>query len=128
MSKKNHAAGNVLRRLGGVSLSVLIVVAILSRALPGKAAAPDAPKAYLDLFKDNAVVVLDTGTNKILSTIPVPAGPDSLTIAPDGQTVYVSSTGDTKISVIDTTTDKVTGTIEVGSGPYGLAVTPDGKH
>lgn len=127
MSNKSHA-GNVLRRLGGLSLALLIALAALSISAPGKTDALTAPKAYVGLFKDNAVAVIDTGTNKVLSTIPVPAGPDSLLITPDGQTVYVSSTGDSKISVIDTTTDKVTGTIEVGAGPYGLAVTPDGKH
>ena len=120
-------AGSSLRRIVGLSLALVVTVMALGVYSPGKADTA-APKAYLDLFKGNAVVVLDTATNKILSTIPVPAGPDSLTITPDGQTVYVASTGDTKISVIDTTTDKVTGTIEVGAGPYGLAVTPDGKH
>ncbi len=88
--------------------------------------AATAPKAYIGLFKDNAVAVLDTGTNRVLSTISVPTGPHGLVVTPDGRTVYVSSDGDSKVSVIDTTTDKVVKTIEVGQMPHGLALTPDG--
>ncbi len=126
----NQSSAPTSRRSAGSRLLTLClaVLALLLLAQPfGAHAAAAAPKAYVGLFKDNAVAVIDTGTNQVLTTIPVPGGPDSLLITPDGQTVYVSSTGDTKISVIDTTNDKVTGTIEVGAGPYGLAVTPDGK-
>jgi YVTN family beta-propeller protein len=92
----------------------------------GGAAQPGA-KAYIGLFKDNAVAVLDTGANKILGTIPIPAGPHGLVITPDGRWVYASSDGDSKVSLIDTQTDQVTQTIEVGKAPHGLALTPDAK-
>ena len=91
------------------------------------AANQPAPKIYIGLFKDNAVAVLDSGTNKILSTIPIPTGPHGLVITPDGKRVYASSDGATKVSVIDTSTDKVVDTIEVGKSPHGLAITPDGQ-
>ena len=89
---------------------------------------PVAPgaKAYIGLFKDNAVAVVDTGTNQKLTTIPVPAGPHGLVITPNSRDVYVSSDGDSKVSVIDTSVDKVVATIEVGKAPHGLAITPDG--
>ncbi len=92
-------------------------------------AGPASPglKAYVGLFKDNAVAVIDTSTNQVLSTIPVPAGPHGMVITHDGRWVYVSSDGDSKVSVIDTSTDKVVNTIEVGKSPHGLALTPDGK-
>jgi YVTN family beta-propeller protein len=86
-----------------------------------------APKAYLGLFKDNAVAVLDTATNRVLTTIPVPAGPHGLVVTQDGRWVYVSSDGDSKVSVIDTSTDQVVKSIEVGQSPHGLAITPDGS-
>ncbi len=89
---------------------------------------PTGPKAYIGVFKDNVVAVLDTGTNQVLSTIPIPAGPHGLVITPDGRTVYASSDGDSKVSVIDTTTDKVVKSIEVGKMPHGLAMTPDGHQ
>ena len=85
-----------------------------------------APKAYVGLFKDNAVAVLDTATNHILSTIPVPAGPHGIVITPDGRWVYISSDGASTVSVIDTRTDTVSDSIEVGQTPHGLAITPNG--
>jgi YVTN family beta-propeller protein len=84
------------------------------------------PKAYIGLFKDNAVAVVDTASYRLLTTIPIPPGPHGLVAAPDGRTVYASSDGDSKVSVIDTATDTVRTTIEVGKSPHGLAITPDG--
>jgi YVTN family beta-propeller protein len=86
------------------------------------------PKAYVGLFKDNAVAVIDTGANRVLSLIPVPPGPHGLVITPDGRKVYVSSDGASTVSVIDTASDRVVGSIEVGSTPHGLAVAPDGRR
>lgn len=91
------------------------------------AVAPAGAKAYIGLFKDNAVAVLDIATNRVLRTIPVPAGPHGLVVSPDGRWIYVSSDGDSKVSVIDTATDRIADTIEVGKSPHGLAITPDGQ-
>ncbi len=95
---------------------------------PNATDATAAPKAYIGLFKDNAVAVLDTGTDRVLKSIPIPAGPHGLVITPDGRWVYASSDGDSKVSVIDTSTDTVKQVIEVGQMPHGLAITPDGKE
>lgn len=84
-------------------------------------------KAYAGIFKDNTVAVIDTGTNRVLRTIPIPAGPHGLVMTPNGEYVYASSDGDTKVSVIDTASDTMEKTIEVGKAPHGLAITPDGK-
>jgi YVTN family beta-propeller protein len=85
------------------------------------------PKAYIGLFKEDAVAVLDTGTNSVISKIAVPAGPHGLVATPDGGKVYVSSDGATTVSVIDTSTDSVMHTVEVGKAPHGVTLTPDGK-
>jgi len=87
-----------------------------------------AAKAYVGLFKDNAVAVLDTGTRQVLRTIPVPAGPHGLVITPDGAKVFVSSDGASTVSVIDTTTDTIVDAIDVGQTPHGLAISPDGRE
>ncbi len=93
----------------------------------GQPASQTGPKAYVGLFKENSVAVLDTSTNRVIKKIPVPAGPHGIVITPDGRWVYVSSDGDTKVSLIDTSLDQVVNTIEVGQAPHGLAITPDGK-
>ncbi len=86
------------------------------------------PKAYVGLFGDNAVAVVDTASNQVLSTIPVPDGPHGVVITPDDKRVYVSSDGASTVSVIDTTSDRVISSIEVGQTPHGLAITPDGSR
>lgn len=84
-------------------------------------------KAYVGLFGDSAVAVLDTVTNKVLKTIPVTA-PDGLSITPDGKKVYVSSTDSGTVKVISTDDDTILTSIDVGSKPAGLAISPDGSR
>src|SRR6266566_4354324 len=93
----------------------------------GSLSAAGAPKVYVGLFKDDAVAVIDTAQNKVVSTISVPKGPHGLVMTPDGRPVYASSDGASTVSVIDTATDRVTATVEVGQTPHGLALTPDGR-
>ena len=84
-------------------------------------------KAYAGIFKDNTVAVLDVAAGRVLSTIPVPAGPHGMAISRDGSRVFVSSDGSSVVSVIDTRTDKVIDTIDVGATPHGVALSPDGR-
>lgn len=95
------------------------------------AASPSATsirKAYVGLFKDNAVAVIDTSANRVLNIIPIPPGPHGLVITPDGRKVYVSSDGASTVSVIDTTTDRVMSSIDVGPTPHGLTISQDGRR
>lgn len=85
------------------------------------------PKAYVGNFKDSTVSVIDTGTERVLATVPVAAGPDGIVISPDGRSVFVSGSGASAVSEIDAATDGVARTIEVGKGPQGLAATADGR-
>ncbi len=77
-----------------------------------------APKAYVGLFGDNSVAVLDTATKQVMKIIPIPTGPHGLVMTPDGKRVYAN---------IDASTDEVIACIDVGSMPHGLAITPDGS-
>jgi amicyanin len=86
-----------------------------------------APKAYIGNFADNTVSVIDTGTSKVVATIPVATGPHGMAITQDGRTVFVAGDGSSSLSVIDTASDKVTKTVEVGQSPNGISLTPDGK-
>lgn len=127
-----HSLPAALRRteffLSVASIAALVMLAgrwTMPAAAVSRAAA--APKAYVGLFKDNAIAVVDTGSDALIKTIPIPAGPHGLAITPDGARVFASSDGDSKVSVIDTTSDTVVDTIEVGAMPHGLALTPDGR-
>src|SRR6266542_1003013 len=106
---------------GGAALALM---AALGSAGPARAAGP---KVYVGLFKDDAVAVVDSAQNRVVSTIAVPKGPHGLVITPDGRKVYVSSDGASTVSVIDTATDKVVASIDVGASPHGLAMSRDGR-
>jgi YVTN family beta-propeller protein len=108
-----------------------VPVSVSPVASPAAAASPgfaSGPKAYVGLFKDNAVAVLDTATNRVLRTIAVPTGPHGLVITPDGRKVYVSSDGASTVSVIDAGTDQIVTSIEVGPTPHGLTISPNGQQ
>jgi YVTN family beta-propeller protein len=115
-------------RGSALAKGLLATFLLLAICAPAIQAATTTRKAYVGLFKDNAVAVLDTSTNRVLSTIPIPPGPHGLAITPDGRKVYVSSDGASTVSVIDTVTDHVVASIEVGSTPHGLAISPDGHQ
>jgi YVTN family beta-propeller protein len=109
-------------------MALVAVGALVVGANPIAAAGTAAPKAYVGLFGDNAITVIDTAKNQITKTIPIPTGPHGLVITPDGKWVYASSDGDSVVSVVSTTTDEVTTSIDVGTTPHGLAITPDGSQ
>ena len=114
----------IRRQTAPAALTVLLVAGAVS--VPAGAAAP-AAKAYVGVFADNTVAVIDTGTNRVLTTIPIPPGPHGLAMSPDGRRVYASSDGASSVSVISTVTDRVVSTIDVGRSPHGLAISPDGR-
>ncbi len=108
-----------------MAAAVLMAVALVM--LPTMSALmAAAPKAYVGLFRDDAVAVIDTASNRVVRTIPVPKGPHGLVVTPDGRRAYVSSDGDATVTVIDTATDRVMGTVDVGPNPHGLAISADG--
>jgi len=120
-----------LRVRSGVIAASLIAAGALATSLILVASAQHAsspPKAYVGLFGDKALAVIDTATDRVTKTIPIPTGPHGLVITPDNKWVYASSDGDSVVSVINASTDEVTSTIDVGATPHGLAITPDGKR
>ncbi|MDN8611621.1 plastocyanin/azurin family copper-binding protein [Variovorax ginsengisoli] len=99
-------------------------LAALMLANPAFAAGP---KAYVGNFKDNTVSVIDTGSQRLVATVPVAAGPDGIAVGRNDRQVFVSGASASSLSVIDTATDRIVDTVEVGKGPQGLALTPDGR-
>ena len=76
----------------------------------------------------NNVTVIDTTTNKVVTTIDVGLAPAGVAVAPDGSKVYVANEAvNGTVSVIDTATNAVSATVAVGSSPIGVAVKPDGS-
>jgi YVTN family beta-propeller protein len=108
----------------GFARILVLLSALAASAAPALAAGP---KAYVGNFKDSTVSVIDTGTERVVATVPVAAGPDGIIVAPGGRSVFVSGSGASTVSEIDAATDHVARNIDVGKGPQGLAMTADGK-
>lgn len=108
----------------GFARILVLLSALAASAAPALAAGP---KAYVGNFKDGTVSVIDTGTERVVATVPVAAGPDGIMVAPGGRSVFVSGSGASTVSEIDASTDRVARNIDVGKGPQGLAMTTDGK-
>src|SRR5215472_14476590 len=76
----------------------------------------------------NNVTVIDTTTNKVVTTIDVGLAPAGVAVTPDGRKVYVANRAVSgTVSVIDAATNTVSATIAVGSNPVGVAIKPDGS-
>src|ERR1700753_2406232 len=69
------------------------------------------PMAYIGLFGDNAVALVDTGAQKGVESVPG-AAPDGLVITPDGAKIYVSSASTGKVDVLDVARRAVATTID----------------
>ena len=76
-----------------VATMLLAVILMWGAAATGSLSAAGAPKAYVGVFKDDAVAVLDTAQGKVVGTIAVPKRPHALVVTPDGRKVYVRSDG-----------------------------------
>ena len=73
------------------------------------------------------VAVINTGTNKVTTTISVGI-PNDVDVTPNGEYAYVTNGNGYTVSVINTATNTVTATVTVGSFPDGVAVSPNGEY
>jgi YVTN family beta-propeller protein len=117
---------------GYAALWAALALAVGLGATPTEAA----PFAYVANQGSNNVSVIDTATNKVVTTIGVGFGPEAIAVTPDGNHAYVvggggfgsSGISSGTVSVIDTATNTVVAMVPVGAIPRGVAVTPDGTH
>src|SRR5437899_1824360 len=85
------------------------------------------PRAYVSNETSNDVSVVDTATQKVLTSIKVGENPRGVVFSPDGKRAYVSNERSGSVLVIDTTSNAVVATIQMGERPVGEAMLPDGK-
>lgn len=95
--------------------------------------APNGRFAYIAHRNAGVITVLDTTSNSITSTIPIPQGPPQfISFSQDGRRAYVSIFNDeytiNLLAVLDTEKNEVIGKpMEVGERPFASATTPDGR-
>ena len=114
------------------TLMLLIVVVLVFAGCTTHATS--GPRAYVSNERDGTVTVINTQTDRVVTTIDVGARPRGIRSSPDGKLVYVAlsfSSQQTpgtinKIAAIDTTTGKVVAKYDAGTDPEQFAVSADG--
>lgn len=96
---------------------------------------PDRNKLYITIWGGKKVAIVNTGSNKITSTIDVGLNPNELILNKSGSRLFVANAGDNSVSVINTKTGKVIEVLNaalypnspVGSVSNGVALSADEK-
>ena len=91
------------------------------------AVSPDGSRLFVIAQEGNALLVIDTQTNKVIDKIAVGENPHSIIIKNDGNTAFVSNQWADNIFEIDLSLSKVVDTLKTGSGPAGLVLSADEK-
>jgi YVTN family beta-propeller protein len=84
---------------------------------------------YLDVIDvtTNAVHVIDTATNKVVSTVYLGRAPHEGFFSPDGRYLWVAVRGMNYVAVIDWRSGKVADRIYTEEGPSKVVFSPDGR-
>jgi YVTN family beta-propeller protein len=109
------------------SLAVILFLILVSSTAIAQSS-PTKTYAYILNSGSNDVSVINTDTNKVITTIQVGSHPTGVAVSPNGKTVYVTNSKSNTISVINTAKNKVIATIPVGKYPKGVAFSPNGKR
>jgi phospholipase C len=72
-----------------------------------------------------AISVISTATDKVTTTLPLPAAPAQITFSPSGATAYVTTADG--LWVFATATGHLASVIRGLGDPHGVAVSPDGR-
>jgi YVTN family beta-propeller protein/cysteine-rich repeat protein len=91
------------------------------------AVTPDGSKLYVTNAFGGDIVVIDTATNTVLTSIPGGGNLRGVDVLPDGTKAYVSDDA-LVVRVISTATDTDLTSIPIASTPLGVAAHPDGSR
>jgi YVTN family beta-propeller protein len=76
----------------------------------------------------DGIGVIDLAAQKLISTYPSGADPETFALSHDGKTLYVSNEDSGELSAIDLTRGTLRSTVKVGSEPEGVAVSRDDRR
>jgi YVTN family beta-propeller protein len=86
-----------------------------------------AATAYVSNEGSGTVSIIDTTTDKVLSTGSFARKPRGIAISKDGARLYLSDQTANALVVVDTANRQVVATIALGDSPEAIYVSPDGK-
>jgi YVTN family beta-propeller protein len=87
------------------------------------AVTPDGKHVYITDRADNSVLVLETATNILGTSIPL-ASPEGIGVTPDGTRVYVAAFLANTVSAIDVASNQVVANLTRFNGPVGVGIVP----
>ncbi|GGB19941.1 hypothetical protein GCM10011492_07250 [Flexivirga endophytica] len=93
----------------------------------GLAISPDQHRLAVVSVSSNTVHIIDTRTNKVLSTTDVGRAAHEGSFTADGKQFWVANRGRDTISVVDAVHGGLVRNIRVGEGPSKVLMSPDGR-
>lgn len=95
---------------------------IFNQAVASLAADPVRPRIYGTVPGANTVIVIDTASLTVTSTIPIGSAPQGLSISADGSKLWVANSGSTNsaIGVVDLNTLQALPSLPAPSQPYDI--------
>jgi YVTN family beta-propeller protein len=125
----NSGIGNTVSVVDTATKQVTTVIVGRPGSGPmGVAVSPDGTRLWVANASANTIAIVDTTTNKVIKTIPLPSGAVYVAVSPDGQQAYVTNADTTStVTVINTANYTTAGTITVGQKPGAIAFSPDGS-
>ena len=94
----------------------------------GLALGADGKVLYAAAGENKAVLKIDTATNKVLGTIPMPGIVHESTLTLDGKFVYVTLRKTNKVVVVRTEDDKIVATVPQRGYPDLVTMEPTGRY
>jgi PQQ-dependent catabolism-associated beta-propeller protein len=88
---------------------------------------PDGREIYIAASEDNAIVVVDPQSLRVLRKFQAGSDPETFAVHPNGN-IYISNEDDAKASVFNPKDGSKVAEIPVGLEPEGVAVSPDGSR
>ena len=82
----------------------------------------DASKAFISTGRGKMVFVVDTKTDKVLSSIEAGDRPWGVGVSPDGKMLYTANGPSNDVSVIDLEKQMVVKRIPVNGSPWGVLI------
>jgi YVTN family beta-propeller protein len=82
----------------------------------------DGKELYVSTGRANAVAVIDTTKNELVTTIPVGNRAWGIALDPSGTKLYTANGASNNVSVVDVKSRKELRRIKVGDGPWGIAI------
>lgn len=88
---------------------------------------PNGAQAFVSLYNENKVAIIDTASGTTVGSIAV-ATPTGLAVNHAGTRLYVANNGGDSVAVIDVASRTVLASIPTGDGPSKFAITPNDAY